>query len=72
MSAILKIGYHHFLVNNDAEALKVVQILSKAPHIRDHTYKDEIAIEKDQLDIEMSIVHKHIRHRRPNPLGKPR
>lgn len=61
MSAIVKIGYHHFYVTSDTDALKLVQILSKAPSVRDHSYKGELLFEKEQLDIEMSIVRKPLK-----------
>lgn len=61
MSAIVKIGYHEFYVQSDADALKIVQLLGKAAVVRDHSYEDKLLFEKDQLDIQMSIVRKPLR-----------
>lgn len=58
MSAIVKIGYFSFYVASDADALKIVQLLSKAAHVRDHSYEGKLLFEKDQLEIEMSVVRK--------------
>ncbi len=61
MSAILKIGFHEFYLQSDADAVKIVQLLGKAAVVRDHSYKGELLFEKDQLDIQMSIVRKPLR-----------